>query len=290
MPSELELQRPRSFGDLISDTFTYARAHYRSLGKSLLYFVVPVLILTSFSTYSYMEITFEQVAMQTGENITGPDFSTMLLPLLGLIIFSLLSSSMLSAVVFNHMAFVRERGSGRVGTTELWNKVKKDFLILALLSVTVGSIVFMGFLFLFIPGIYLFVKLALVPAVYVTERTDFSETFSRSWNLTNGYWWKTFGLIFAINMLVGFISYLFIVPIYMILMFVNLSGAATDPTALTQGISIAYSLFIVISYGLYAFPMITIGLHYFNLTERKEGIALKEKIERIGRGPGMETL
>ena len=41
-----ELRKTRDFGQIITDTFTYIRVHFRTLGKALFLFVFPIVLIS----------------------------------------------------------------------------------------------------------------------------------------------------------------------------------------------------------------------------------------------------
>ena len=44
--STFQLRKTRDFGQIITDTFTYLRVHFKSLGKALFIFVFPILLIS----------------------------------------------------------------------------------------------------------------------------------------------------------------------------------------------------------------------------------------------------
>ncbi|GAA1059560.1 hypothetical protein [Agromyces bracchium] len=49
-------------------------------------------------------------------------------------------------------------------------------------------------------------KLALVPSVIVLERAGIAQSVRRSWQLTTGYFWRTFGLILLVGLIVSTVA------------------------------------------------------------------------------------
>jgi Membrane domain of glycerophosphoryl diester phosphodiesterase/Uncharacterised protein family (UPF0259) len=56
-----------------------------------------------------------------------------------------------------------------------------------------GLAVLVGFLLLIVPGIYLAVRLAVVEPLILTEEVAGVDAMRRSWELTNGKFWRVFG-------------------------------------------------------------------------------------------------
>ncbi|WP_353827352.1 hypothetical protein [Agromyces sp. SYSU T0242] len=70
-----------------------------------------------------------------------------------------------------------------------------SFLVMLLLG--------LGFVAL---GAWLGTKLALVPSAIVLERAGIGRAVRRSWRLTTGYFWRTFGLILLVGLIVSTVS------------------------------------------------------------------------------------
>jgi hypothetical protein len=64
---------------------------------------------------------------------------------------------------------------------------------LAALGVAVGML-------LILPGIYLFIRWFFVPQAVVVEGMRWTAALSRSWALTQGHWWRTFGIVVVANL------------------------------------------------------------------------------------------
>ncbi len=65
-----------------------------------------------------------------------------------------------------------------------WNAVLANLLV--------GVIVFIGFVLLIIPGIYLACKLVFTPYLVVDRKMDVIGAVKESWRMTNGHAWKVF--------------------------------------------------------------------------------------------------
>ncbi|MDX1672623.1 MAG: hypothetical protein R3211_09800 [Balneolaceae bacterium] len=289
-----QLLKARDFSSIITDTFTYIRLNIKVLGKALLYFVIPLLILLSFFMYLYFQTIFDFMPVEGQDpelyaQEIDSGISSMFGTLSMTLIISLVAITALCVIIYNHMALTVERGHGNVEIAELWNRMKQDLWMVALLIISAGFATVLGALFFILPGIFIYVKLSILPAAYIHERRGFTDSFSRSWNLTEGHWWFTFGIIIVMNLLVSFISYALTIPIGIIFMFVSLSGVETDPGSIGMSISIIYGLMILVSYIFYVLPYASLGLHYYNLLERKEGTHLRQRIEELGSKPQSDT-
>lgn len=161
--------------------------------------------------------------------------------------------------------------------------------IVWLLVATLGGLgIGLGVLFavlsalaLLVVGVWLGTKLCLVPSALVLERLTVREAMQRSWRLTDGAFWKTFG----IQLLVGFILWIassivtapfaILAPLVVVLI---------DPNGTGDGIAVAvfFGLYIVqllvtlvISAITAVIQTATTALIYLDLRMRKEGLDLE---------------
>lgn len=262
----------RDFGSLLSASFYYVRRYFNSLGKSVLYFVVPIILVMGILVSQYMTQIFnmEQQGMVNS-------FS-MLSSQLGGTIIGGIAMTALAAVVFNHLKIAATgRSDGDIKVEEIWEGLKSDFFMILLLNIGAFIATFLGMLFFIIPGIFISVKLTLVSAVYVLEDQDFSGAFSRSWNLITNHWWITLGLVIVMGIFVSLMSLTVSMPFVIIASFANFSGLENPETT----IGMFYGLVNSLTYIFYTVMYICLGLHYYNLVERKEGEGLEQRIAQI---------
>jgi type III secretory pathway component EscU len=145
-----------------------------------------------------------------------------------------------------------------------------------------GVIILFAFIFLIIPGIYASVVLSLVIIIRVLENKNFSQAISRSVELIKENWWFTLGFLLVMYLIVGIMSLVFQIPVY-ILLFVTAFQSA-DPTAIVGESGFLFSLSMAwsaLATFLYAIFPVGLVFHYFNLVEKKEAKGLKERIEQI---------
>ena len=69
-----------------------------------------------------------------------------------------------------------------------------------------------GFLALFIPGVYLAVRWYFVPQAVVVEGVRGPAALSRSTQIVRGFWWRTFGLVLLANIAVAIPGFLLLAP------------------------------------------------------------------------------
>ncbi len=275
--NNLVLRQSRDFGDIISATFSYLRVHFKSLGKGLLFFSLPMVI---FSAALIGTAFRSMLAAQMASGDPNQMVALSSQMFIGMIVF-MLSFVVISMVVLKHMQLV-DSGEEDIDMSMLMEDFARNFFGLIGLFIVIGTATLIGALALIIPGFYISVKLSLAPAIYIIEKEDFGEALGKSWSITSNYWWHTFGVNFVVSLIVNAISYVVMIPLYLLAIFVVASGASSDPQSLTMAFSIIYGLFITVIAVLYFVPIISQGLVYFNLDERKSGRGLAAKIDSLG--------
>lgn len=65
-------------------------------------------------------------------------------------------------------------------------------------------------------GVWLYVKLLLAASAAAVELKSPFRAMGRSWTLTRGHWWRTFGIILLVGIIVGVVSSIITTPLSMI--------------------------------------------------------------------------
>lgn len=128
-----------------------------------------------------------------------------LLLFVGIVVFGAWSQSAL--IVVARRSFERHDTSFRESLREGW----EHMLRILWASILTGLVTFVGFLLLIVPGLYFIVKLTFVPYIIVAERRSVSEAFSKSWRMSEGYFWAIFVRLLFVWAVSFFASY---VPVF----------------------------------------------------------------------------
>ncbi|MBC7403302.1 MAG: hypothetical protein H7279_09050 [Microbacteriaceae bacterium] len=191
-----------------------------------------------------------------------------------------------------------KRARGRIGALVGWAAM----LVLAstvLIGVIVAIIVFLGVSFgtggiiaavligiiaffgLAVVYVWLGTKLALVPSVLMIERMSIRGSIARSWSLTEGYFWRTFGISALVAVIVGVVSQVVSLPLNFIAPIVS---TLVDPQGQKGGgtIVLAAVLSVLVTVIAVVFQSITsvvqsatTALIYLDLRIRTEGLDLE---------------
>jgi len=93
-------------------------------------------------------------------------------------------------------------------------------IIAGIASESVGLGLFGGFLLMaLIPGvIYLAINFAFIVPATVWENESIIGGFRRSWDLVRGNWWRTFGILILMSLVVSFAISIIMTPLYIIVL------------------------------------------------------------------------
>ncbi|RZK50935.1 MAG: hypothetical protein EOO59_15770 [Hymenobacter sp.] len=283
----------RDFGKKVSATFEFIGVHWRPLGKVLLYLALPLALLQGIMG----ALLQTQVMGTIRQSMYGPGTSTSIFSRQATMYTELFQSPLyllnnVLSVAFHAVLILSVYGylyycvyptaaGAPITVAEVWGLVKRQFVgaFFSLYGVTI--IVALGFIVLFIPGIYLGVVLSLFFAVKVLEDTGFGTTINRCVSLTSGKWWSTFGLLF----IMGVIVWLLFASVGMLTVLFGglrslLLSSNMGPSPFLLVISAFTGLITLLAYP----PMlVAIAFQYFNLVERKEGVGLRLLVDKLGQ-------
>lgn len=272
-----EYHKIRNLGDIIADSFQYLRIHFKTLGKALLFFVLPIYIIQFFLMKGYTD--------QIVSTLAGSDFSDFE-NIFGLqyffgIALSLIANSTLTVITIKHVQLTQKNIEPTPDA--LLKEIVPNVLNYTGLYIVLYIILIPSAFLLFLPMVFLGVKFCLsIPALLLEKETIFGA-IGRSWELTKNHWSSTFVILFVMFILTAFITYAFIIPTTILSTFTVETGAQElgDTTIWTNFFYVITGILTAISSLTSVVLYIVITLQYYNLVERKEGANLKSQIEGL---------
>ena len=299
---ESDFRKEREFGQKISATFEFIGAHWRPLGRVLLYTVLPAALLNGVvSAALQISLLNKSAQVMSGDKVgasvqwaaTAEMMSTpayWLALVLRTAFFSLVILSvygyLLCCLRGRHHAADTTGGhntsTSDITVADVWVIIKKEFLSTFLSTYGIAFLMVVGLFLLALPGFYLMVMLSLFFIVKMVEGTGFGDTVSRCWQLIKGKWWSTFGLIIVMSLL--FYSIFFLIG-----MVVTLSGSGLS-SLINSGLFQSPAFVIALSalgtgLMLIFYPplLLVLAFQYFNLVERREGVGLRGLVGQLGQ-------
>ena len=284
----IEFKKQRELGDIISDTFAFIRVQFKPFFSAFFTIVGPYLLAMLICMGFYLYIAGDQfnfIAIQYSS--TTPD-----LLMFGLSFFMYLISMVvvytISQATVLHYIKSYAASNGSVDMHEVRRNVYKSFWSFIGLGILVGLSVGIGFLFCFIPGIYLYVPLTLSFSVLVFTEKDVMDSYGYTFTLVKDEWWITFAAVFVIGIIVTVASYAFSLPasIYN-LVSMGISSGEMDIESFSELTTDPIHIFLQILAAIAQFMLnlITVVagcLIYFNLNEKKNFTGTYERIKNLG--------
>jgi hypothetical protein len=309
----------RDFGAKISATFEFISAHWRTLGKCLMYFVLPFTLLMGIGLGFFTNSMFDQMSgamagkksgwhSTVGAHTSSSPFGMFNFGGMALaFIAGMLAFLLLTGTVFGYLrARLRLPANQPVTPAEVWAEVRarlgRMVLVIMLLVggyvvVVLGAVMLIGVLASTGGGgsfasavlgfplvgalvVYLAVVLSLFFPVLWLEDNSLMGTLLRCFQLIKGRWWATFGLIAVVGIIQSSLSIVFIIPQYAVMFGKMLHVPGLDSDLLGILAQCIYAAGIIFTYTI---PLLALSFQYFNLAEQKEGVGLRLLVNELGQ-------
>jgi hypothetical protein len=286
METKIELGKPRDFGEIIGDTFAFIRQNFKPLLKYFFIFCGFFLLASAAINVMLQVRVFDTIGN------AGANYNTAANPfanIIGLIpeylllfVITILMYVSINVMVLCYAALYKQKQNTPPTVEEMWGYFKYYYLRILWASFICTLVVMGGSILCFIPGIYLYPIMALVPSIIIVENASFGYAFNQSFRLIKDNWWTTFGVLVVIFLILYVANLVVAIPSVIL-------GAGSVFLHLFKGTSAlsipAAILTTVVQSFSYVFQMImvvAVNLCYFSLTETKEGTSLLGRIDQFG--------
>jgi hypothetical protein len=284
MNSKIELAKPRDFGEIINDTFTFGRQNFKPLLKYFFIFCGFFLLATAATDIvNQLNVvkSLNNFDPNSFDNQSRNPFSVFTPYYFLNLFFLLLEYLSITITVLCFMALYRQKNNQVPDTEEMWGYFKFYFFRIIGSSIVITILLILGFVFCIIPGIYLYPVMALVFPIIIVENASFGYAFNQSFKLIKDNWWATFGVLLVVAIILSVASGILVLPS-------ALFTVGSFFFHVTRGTSVSITALVIttilkeISHVFQILMVVAIGLCYFNLTESKEGTGLMERINQFG--------
>ena len=286
----IEFKKERELGDILSDTFAFFRSEFKPFFSTIFKIIGPYLavMLICYGFYFYAYSGILNFTDMDASPLSGFSPVLLIVVILGLVISVVASYVMAQASILYYIkSYANNRGQANFD--EIKNNVYNNFWSFIGLGFLVALSVGIGLLFCFIPGIYLYVPLALSFSIMVFNQKDVTDSYQYSFTLVKDNWWITFATLIVIGIIVSIASYAFSVPtaIYTWIKMGVFSGAVDAESVSSIGFDPVYIILNVLSAAVqFLLNMITVVASvfiYFNLNEKKNFTGTYEIIDNLGK-------
>ncbi|WP_374946535.1 hypothetical protein [Agreia sp.] len=304
--------RPLGFGTLLGAPFQVLRRNPGATFGSALITQLTTSIVSVFVIGGVGILAFGRIDSALPEDrdaVTAGAWATVILASLIPIALSILGSALLQGVLVVEVARGTLGEKNRMGVLwkaagrRLWPLIAWFAILLGLivgaLAVIVGVAVLIGLiggaaiavaivvgvlgaLTLAAASIWLGTKTALVPSIIVLERRGVISSIRRSWYLTNGSFWKTFGVLALVSAILSTATQIITTPVSFIgglaTSFLFPTGASDDSASFIAVTVATYGLTLIISLVLGSIAAVVqssaVAIVYIDLRMRREGLDL----------------
>jgi hypothetical protein len=219
--------------------------------------------------------------------LEGMGAGVALLTLVAALISALILGPISQAVVL--YVVMREYVDRPAQFSEAFNLALKRFGPLLGSVILSGLLVGVGTLFCIIPGIYLGVIYAFVAQVVVLENRSGMSALNRSKSLVSGYWWRVFGVIFLVEIVMILVVGVVTAALALVLPFQEIvRGAGGFPIAHTTNYfnyTIHKVVEVLLNVLMGSYLAVCITLLYLDLRIRKEGFDLEIEAQKEAPPP-----
>jgi len=212
MRPDLDLS-PKGVGALLDDALALYRAQPAALATAAAIVVLPAALVVNVARVFYVRgaLNFIAILARSGPNEipstlvpaqTAEAIATGILPLLTLARWFLLAGVVAVGPLLLYGHRVQPRRITRPGWHAFLSFVGAELLVylaagaaFVLTSLTIVGIAIAPFL-----ALWLFVRFALAGVVVVAEGCKPTDGMRRAWRLTRGRWWRTFGFLLSVGL------------------------------------------------------------------------------------------
>lgn len=270
------VMRPLSLTEILDESFTIYRRNFGLLfGIALIPNVLAILVMTVLTAQQTSEIDV------TVSEALATFAILMLGVLLALIGAEIANGAMTSAI--------SERILGRSATLgSSYRKIGKRIVPFAGYLFLKYLLIFVGFMFCFIPGVVFTIMTFVSVCAFVIEGQGPRESLERSWKLVSGHGMRVFGIYLLIYIVAGLITY-GISFLFSLAITGSLEGAVTESvsgefTNKNPLVIVATGVVEGLASAIVAPVLATaVTVTYYDLRVRKEGFDLEMLAESLNR-------
>jgi hypothetical protein len=287
----IDFKKERDFGDIFSESFNFIGQEFKRLGRVILYYVVPVLILSSiaitFYTIKVQELSYSLTA--NAGSSTTPSFQglgSMLVSIFIYFVLYLLATTLLFCAVYCYIKLYITRGNDNFTVNDVWNEMIHSFVGILIATFVTGIVIMIGFACCIIPGIYIGIALSALFCIMIFEDLSFSKAFSKSLKIINPNWFLTLGICIVSTIIIYILSILVSIPAIAFGfkdLFFNLKHLDKAQMNYSMGFYLWNSLAHLLTQVFMVIPIVITAFMYFSYREKIEKPSLYEKINQIGK-------
>jgi len=302
-------------------TYRFIRQNMKGLGKSLLFFAAPAVLLGSVFYHEVFSRILNIARTEGMYGVASPfgadEYFTSLsfwISLLAALVFMLIGGVFTVSTTHAYILVYHERPTPQIDMREVWKRSRGLFVrtfttmfmyymgmstAMGMLLIPVGLIMSVtglvspmlsgiSMLLYYVGMLALCIYFAMLFFIRNKEKIGFFPALSRLTRITKGKFWNTV-LIGGVNIYIQMVfSFLFLLPWYIYFLVTYLHDISAEPLAspgLLQEIlsTVMFMIYSIASILLVAIPLVALAIQYYNLSERSESKGLLARIEEFGQ-------
>jgi len=280
-----KFKKTRTISEVLEDAFAFLQVHYLKMLKTIWTINkihIIFFILFGFIYYFKYSQTIEEIFLSNNTANFGVN------TIWGLV-FTLFTLYVTARIYSSGYGYLKNyiENNGKVDIEyiqEYTNRKWWGYILLSILSVI---LIFLGFLLLIIPGIWLIVPISLAYPVYYFEEKGVIDSLQTAISYVSGKWWYSFGVIIILSIILLILNSIVSFPVTIYSMIKILGAAKADgvSNAAPSGDVIFSFLTVLGVLGKFIVSIIqipVISFLYFSLKENKTAEGALEKIQQIG--------
>jgi len=275
---KIQLRKIRDFGENFSDTFQFIREEFKPLLVSFILVAGVFMLITAIFSGLYQKSAFSFLdEIENGgfrNNEISSTFTGMYFLYISVMLISITAMRTVIAVYMKHY----DEYEASPTVQQVLSGFLKYFPKIVLYSIPSYLLIMVGLVFCILPGLYLIVVFAPFVFIIVSEDASFGDAFSRSFDLVKENFWLTLGIY-----LVAYIIYSVSSGITGLVVGLVASAVSYFTTKeWSTSVGVLMSVVNIVQYIFYIIFFVSVGLHYYNLVEIKEGTGLAKRLEGLG--------
>lgn len=293
--NKLNFFQKRDFGENVNFTFQFVKENFIHYSVNMLILNVPIWIFVGLGVYTFAD-NFSIESLRFG------GLSSLFGTMIGIFVLAILFSTYASSVGYNYYLLYMEKGHKGFNLQELFSRSIGSIMRLlvaniVLFGIALGIIVVVSLLIslfgkfgtilmfpLSIVGIFYGIRLIFFQIIVIRDNKPAIEAIQRSFFLVKDNWWQTFGILIVFAVIGLIISW-----IVQSIMGIFATEVITPQDLLggnfnmTIGTIIVYIITNIITSTLAGMFSTTAAFaQYGSLVEEKEGVHLKQNIDKFG--------
>ncbi len=278
----INFKQERDFNGLISHTFDFIKQEVKPLGRALLTYAGPFILVTAFLAAMYQSCLYSGMGslhdksntLSMIQNIYSTKYFLFILG-------SIVSNAVLMLVVYSYIQLYVSKGKDGFEQDDIWKLVGRNFVPVFFILIAMSFMIGFGFIFFIVPGLYIAIAFSLVIYAKIVEDLSFGEAINRSMYLIKDNWWFTFGVLIVIYLIAAFAGSIFLIPQMVLTFLYTFTMASGDFEGPSMFFTIATVIGTFASTLIYSIIYITLAFLYYSQVEKKEKPSLMDKIDDI---------